>query len=122
MVLDETYNLPELKREPCPQCGSLGRFLHMDISEDITIREKLRLRHKVPGQKRPIAEIVSGDDLHRDSGAWVRLLRVIDRGKNWYKETITNSFGVMLHHQDHPLDKHTGHGSAKKKPEPPTHG
>lgn len=94
----------------------------MHISEEITVREKLRLRHKVPGQKRPTAEVVSGDDLHRNSGVWVKLLRVIDRGRNWYKETITNSSGEVLHHQSHPLDKHTGHGSAAKKPEPPTRG
>jgi hypothetical protein len=76
----------------------------------------VKLRHEVPGLKRPQAEIVSGEDLHRDSGTWRILERVIDRGKKWYTETIKDSLtGEVIKHTSEPLDKHVGHGSAKHK-------
>ncbi|OGF92386.1 hypothetical protein A3H04_01495 [Candidatus Giovannonibacteria bacterium RIFCSPLOWO2_12_FULL_43_11c] len=114
--LDEAYNLPEAERKPCPRCGSLSRALQISVSDMVELRDQVRLRHKVPGRSRPQAEIVSGDDLHRKSGIWMRLSRVIDRGKNWYEEKIVNpSTGKVEHHQSHPLDEHVGHGSAKFK-------
>lgn len=76
----------------------------------------LKLKHKVPGLKKPQAEIISGDDLHRDSGTWRILERVIDRGKKWYTETIKDRLtGEVIKHTSEPLDLHTEHGSAKYK-------
>lgn len=114
--LGEAYNLPELERTPCSRCGSLSRVLQINVSDTVGLHDQVRLRHKVPGRKKPQAEIVSGDDLHRDSGIWMKLSRVIDRGKNWYEEKIINPLtGEVAHHQSHPLDQHIGHGSAKFK-------
>jgi hypothetical protein len=43
-----------------------------------------------------------------------RLKRILDRGKNWYKETVTDlKIEKLLHFQNHPLDQHRGHGSDK---------
>lgn len=115
-ALDEVYNLPELERKPCPRCGLISRVLQVDVFEKVELHESMRLRHNVLGRAKPQAEIVSGDDLHRKTGIWMKLSRVIDRGKNWYEEIVTNpTTGKVFHRTSHPLTQHIGHGSAKKK-------
>lgn len=115
-VLDESSSLLEAERNPCPKCGSISRAFQINVSDTVEIYPFLKLHHKVPGRKNPIAEITSGYDLHRDSGVWMFLERVIDRGKNWYKEIITNiKTNEVIHYTEHPLNQHTGHGSDKKK-------
>jgi hypothetical protein len=113
--LDESANLPPEERLPCPSCGSTTRIFSVEIRETVTLRSKLGLKHKRPGFKKPIYEEVSGDDLHRKTGLWSRLLRVIDRQNNRYKEEIIESeTGKVLRVIDEPLTDHTGRGSAKK--------
>lgn len=115
-VLDESPNLETKERKPCPKCGSLGRAFQINTFDTVELHPFLKLHHKVPGRKNPIAEITSGHDLHRDSGVWMFLERIIDRGKNWYKEIITNlKTNEVIHHAEHRLDEHVGHGSAKHK-------
>ena len=83
----------------------------------LTLREKIGLKHKRPGHKKPIYESVSGEDLHRATGQWNQLTREIDREKNRYKEVIVNpQTGKVVRHVDEPLTDHTGRGSAKPKP------
>jgi hypothetical protein len=66
-----------------------------------------------------IYEEVGGDDLHRKTGLWSRLLRIIDRQNNRYKEEITNAeTGEVLRSVDEPLSDHKDRGSARK-PLPP---
>lgn len=113
--LDEAYNLPERDRTPCPDCGSLSRALQISVSDRAETHDRVELKHKMPGRKDPIAEVISGDDYHHSSGTWRNLLRVIDRGKNWYEKTVRDRLtGEILYHQGHPLDEHTGHGSDKR--------
>lgn len=115
-TLDEVYNLPLEKRTPCPTCSSLNRLLKVNVSTTVQVRTMLKLKHKVPGIKKPQAEITSGEDLHRDSGTWRILERVIDRGKKWYTETIKDRLtGEVIKHTSESLDLHTGHGSARGK-------
>ena len=55
-----------------------------------------------------------GDSLHRNSGKWMKLRRVIDRDNDWYEETVINpETGNVIHDCNEPLSAHRGHGSAK---------
>lgn len=113
--LEESSQLRPEQRPPCPNCGATARNFNVEICETVTVREKLGLKHKRPGFKKPIYEEVSGDDLHRKTGLWSKFLRIIDRQNNRYKEEIVNSeTGEVLRSVDHPLTDHTGRGSAKK--------
>ncbi len=113
-VIYESPNLLAAERSPCPKCGSISRAFEINVSETIKTYDFLKLNHKEPGRKKPVSEITSGHDLHRDSGKWMFLERIIDRGKNWYKEIITDiETKKIIRHVEHPLDQHVGHGSAK---------
>lgn len=46
----------------------------------------------------------------------VKKIRIIDKDKNLYKETVTDpDTNTIIHHCEEPLDQHVGHGSAKSK-------
>lgn len=79
-------------------------------------REKIGLRTKRKGGKRPFAEQVGGDDLHRLTGRWTRIRRLIDRDRNRYIEKISDSDGRVLRDVDVPLDQHRGHGADHSQP------
>jgi hypothetical protein len=82
----------------------------------MTLREKIGLKHKRPGHKKPIYESVSGDDLCRATGRWNKVTRQIDREHNRYKELVVDpGNGGVLHWCDEPLSEHVGRGSAKPK-------
>ena len=115
--IDESANTLPADRKACPSCGSLARNFSVHVHETLTLREKIGLKHKRPGHKKPIYESVSGDDLHRATGQWNKLTREIDRENNRYKEVIVNpASGEVLRHCDEPLTEHIGRGSAKPKP------
>src|SRR3989344_7006731 len=88
--LDELPSTPIDERKPCPKCGSMVRALRVSVSETVKVHASMELHHIEPGRKRPKAEIISGDDLHRKSGKWMNKERVIDRGKNNYREVVTD--------------------------------
>lgn len=115
----EIFESPGLafeNRSPCSQCGSKARSFHVAISDTITIHEMLGIKGKRPRQKRPFIEQKVGDDLHRKTGLWMKLKRIIDRDNDAYQETVTDPrTGQVVHHADEPLSKHQGHGSAKRK-------
>lgn len=115
-TLDESSSLLPEDRLPCPACGSMIRIHNVQMKDTITPRTKLGLKHKRPGFNKPIYEEVGGDDLYRKTGLWSRLLRVIDRQNNRYKEEITNAeTGEVLRSVDEPLSDHRGRGSSKKR-------
>lgn len=115
--IDEPADLPVVDRKPCSTCGSTARNFSAHIHESLTIREKIRMKQKRLGYKKPIYESVSGDDLHRASGQWNKLTREIDRENNRYKEVIVNpETGETLRHCYEPLTDHINRGSAKQKP------
>jgi hypothetical protein len=44
----------------------------------------------------------------------MKIQRVIDRAKNWYREIVQDpETGQVVHQSDEPLTEHRGHGSAK---------
>ena len=116
-AIDEPTSTRIAERKPCPSCGSVARTFSVHVRESLTLREKIGLKHKRPGHKKPIYESVSGEDLHRDTGQWSQLTREIDRENNRYKEVIVKpQTGEIVRHVDEPLTDHTGRGSAKSKP------
>ena len=116
-VIDEPASSIVAERQPCPACGSTVRTFSAHVHESVTLREKIGLKHKRPGYKKPIYESVSGEDLHRATGQWNQKTREIDRENNRYKEVIVNpQTGEVVRNVDEPLASHTGRGFAKPKP------
>jgi hypothetical protein len=60
------------------------------VSDTLHVREKIGMKGRRPGLKRPFVEQIAGDDLHRKTGRWMRLHRVIDRIRNWYSERVVD--------------------------------
>jgi len=105
--LSEPTDADPSLRAPCPKCGSLRRNFHVAISETLTIHEKLGIKVRGPAGGRPRYEAVGGDDLHRKSGIWMNLTRIIDRLNNRYEETVTNpQTGEVVHQTVEPLSQH----------------
>ncbi|HJW85459.1 MAG TPA: hypothetical protein VJ440_02365 [Candidatus Brocadiaceae bacterium] len=116
LAIDEDPGLPVEERKPCPSCGSTARNIHVTINETVTMREKLGLKGRHPGGKKPFIEQVSGDDLHRKSGKWMIHSRVIDRDNDSYHEVVMDPTNDKIVHEcKEPLSQHRGHGSAKRK-------
>ena len=113
-TVEENPHAPVEKRLPCPHCGSLSRRNDVNISGTLTFHSKLGAKGRHSGEKRPFVEQTVGDDLHRKSGRWMRLHRLIDRMNNWYHERVTDAAtGRVVHECSEALTKHRGHGSAK---------
>lgn len=116
-VVDESATTLVAERRPCLSCGSTARTFSAHVHESLKLREKIGLKHKRPGNKKPIYESVSGEDLHRATGQWNQLTREINRENNRYREVIVNpQTGEVIRNIDEPLTSHTSRGSAKPKP------
>jgi hypothetical protein len=93
-----------------------GRALSITFIEPLESHDKITARQRSHAGGKPSLELTSGDDLHRKSGVWMKLERVIDRVKDWYREVIINpKTGDIVHKCEEPLSRHQGHGSASKK-------
>ena len=100
----------------CPRCGSTNIHLEIMLSAKVRVHERLVVKARHSGQKKPFKEVVSGADLDRKSGKWMEKRRVIDRDNDSYEETVVNPVtGKTIHKCRENLSKHRGHGSAKKK-------
>lgn len=120
LQLDEDTNAPTETRLPCPACDSMIRSIQVTIHETVTIKEKLGMKGRHSGGGKPYIEQVQGDDLHRDTGTWNHLSRIIDRENDMYHEVVKNSAtGEVIHECREPLSEHRGHGTAKKQQEKP---
>ena len=105
-------------REPCPTCGSLARTVNASFTDTVQARERLNLkaRHGDVGEVKPYREQINGDELHRDSGEWHRVSRVVDREDDRYTERITDEAGNVVREVDEPLSDHRDRGAAKRRP------
>lgn len=115
-LLDEATSAPPETCSPCPACGSMVRSIHVSIHDNITPREKLGMKGRHASGGKPFIEQVQGADLHRDTGTWRDLSRVIDRENDIYHELIKDpDTGEILHECREPLSEHRGHGAEKLK-------
>src|SRR5713226_937583 len=113
-TLDEDPHGPAERRVPCPHCGSLLRRFDVNMSDTVMLKSKLTAKGRHPGEKRPFIDQTVGDDLHRKTGRWMRLHRIVDRLRDWYHERVTDpATGEVVHECEEPLSAHTSHGSAK---------
>ena len=111
--IDEALDSPAGRR-PCPSCGATTRAVHVEVPDTLTLRESIRFKRKDSNGK-ALSEGLRGDDLHRDSGKWMKKEREIDRANDVYREVVTDpETGKVTHRCEEPLSKHTGHGSAKR--------
>jgi len=107
------------ERKDCPFCGSRSRLFSIALSGIGKARSMLRLKGRRAKGGKPFIEQKVGDDLHRKSGRWMRLERLIDRVKNWYREIVKDrETGEILDRCEEPLDQHRGHGAANRKSDP----
>ena len=114
--LKEPTNLTPENRTPCPKCGSLIRNYSAEIQDSMRLLDKFGMKAKRGGKGKPFIETVNGDDLHKKTGKWNHIERVIDRETDSYSETITDlDTGLIIHQCQEPLSEHKNHGSAKKK-------
>jgi len=113
--LDEAPSIPVPARQPCPACGSAVRRAEALISSTATARSTLSFKARHAGSGRPFAAGKIGDDLHRKSGRWFRLERIVDRARDWYREIISDQrTGEVIRHVEEPLSKHICHGAARR--------
>ncbi len=118
--LAEDPHAPVETRKPCPDCGSMSRLLGKSLSGTVTARSKMSMRARHATGGRPFLEQTVGDDLHRKSGKWMKLQRLIDRARNWYREVVTDpETGQTIHECQEPLSEHRGHGAAKRPEDSP---
>jgi hypothetical protein len=88
----------------------------VELTETLTFHERLGTKQRRAAGGKPPRETVTGDDLHRDSGEWRRLDRVIDRERDEYHEVIRDSSGVIIHECHEHLSQDRGHGAARQDP------
>ncbi len=119
--LHESPGIDPSQRVPCPRCGSNGRKLGVEIRAQVTLHSMLSYKGRRGGKGRPFVEGRVGGELQRSTGRWLRLERVIDRARDWYREHISDPrTGEVVRHVEEPLTQHHGHGAAKRRPEPPS--
>lgn len=51
--------------EPCPNCGSLERHITLSITDTMEFHEKIGLKTKQEGFKKPRKELVAGEQPSR---------------------------------------------------------
>ena len=106
---------------PCPVCGSNRKNILMEIIEDVgvSVHDSMRTKVKDPSlssRKNPRVEVFAGSDLRKSDDRWMNKERVIDKDRDYYKETVSDpETGEVIHHTEEALSDHFGHGSAKCK-------
>lgn len=114
--LDETPDLLEVERRPCPACGSLARRIDIKVSDELRVGVYELLKLRSPGRGKPSLERTVGFNLFRQTGRWNHIDRVIDYAADRYDEVITDpETGTVLDECHEPLSEHRGHGSARRR-------
>ena len=112
-TLDEPHDLAPERRSPCP-CGSLERHVYLNVHDEVRAHEAVALKARHGDTGRPFREIKAGDDLHKQTGRWNVLWRLIDHDEDLYEERIIDGeTGAVIRDVREPLSQHRGHGSAK---------
>jgi len=116
LSLDEPSNLAPVQRTPCPACGSAVRDISVFAEDYAEVRERVGLKVRKAGVRKPVLETVSGDDLTVATGRWVHRERTIDRAGDRYRERVVDPLtGDVIRDVDEPLSGHRGRGSAKSR-------
>lgn len=106
---------------PCPTCGSVKKNIRLDFVDNVGFEVHDSLCGKLkdpnlPSKKNPRVDFFSGYDLRKSDGKWMQKERVLDKDNDHYKEIVIDpKTGEVIHHNEEPLSKYFGHGSAKFK-------
>lgn len=114
-------SLPQVaasKPQPCPDCGSDNRLLEVDVHDEVSVHDQVRLKKRDPDGL--YEETVSGADRHRNTGEWRDVQRLVDHRNDWYDEVVRRPDGEVVREVHEPLSEHQGRGSAG--PQPPVSG
>lgn len=87
-VLEERSDVAVHERRPCPDCGSSVRNTDAQLSETLTLHEKVRVKVKRSGKGGWILDTTGGDDYTHDLEAWGKRELTNDREKGVYREVI----------------------------------
>jgi hypothetical protein len=112
-VVAESPSAPVEEREPCAECGSTARHVELFVSETVTVREMVGVKARHGDHGKPFREVKSGDELHRDTGEWRQVHRVVDRDNDQYDEIVRRPDGTVVREVHEPLSKHRGRGAAR---------
>ncbi|HYL12145.1 MAG TPA: hypothetical protein VEV41_03870 [Terriglobales bacterium] len=94
----------------------MARVIEVSVSSRLEFHDSLGFKHKRVGQKKPLAEGVSGDAFFHMESKWVKKERFIDREGNRYREQVTDpTTGEVIHHCDEPLSQHTGTAARSRR-------
>ena len=94
----------------CTNCGSKKKLFKVKITDTIKAHDKMRLKQKRKGYRRPILESVFGDDLFRKTNTWTTLTIIVNRLKNNYEEIIIDKkTGKTVKRVKEKLIDHVGH-------------
>lgn len=94
----------------CPFCfKKTNSDIHISISDTITIRDSIKLRHKRLGFKKFLSESLSGwfpsNDVRLRNG--VNKIRIIDKENGEYHEVVKDyTTGKIIHQCHEPLNVH----------------
>jgi hypothetical protein len=78
------------------------------------LHDRLTLKLFLPGIKRLMERVDSGESMYKKTGDWNVLVRKYNRIKNEYSEEIKSKDEKIIKIVKEPLNQHKGHGSAKK--------
>ncbi|MFT3916567.1 MAG: hypothetical protein QM704_21555 [Anaeromyxobacteraceae bacterium] len=97
-------------------CGETARTIHEEIGDHCHAHDRVGFKVKQPGKKDPVLEGLSGDEIRKATGGWVKKDRLIDREHDRYVEHVVDiETGEVLRNCDEPLSEHVGHGSDKPR-------
>lgn len=117
MVIAE--DAPLTKPSPCSKCGGSSYTVSLQFHETIEVHEHLKGKVKdysYPSNKKQRAEFITGEEIRKSDGEWVKKERYWNKDKNVYSETVTDlKNGAIIHSCEESLTDHVGHGSAKCK-------
>jgi hypothetical protein len=118
-LLDEPWSLPAADRTPCPHpdCGSLSRALFRTTQETVTVRDRWTVEGAHDDGK-PFFRVESGATEQADGTRvnetdafyWPRRDGDTDRRLHHVE---TEDGAKVVHHENHRLTDHVGHGSDK---------
>jgi hypothetical protein len=102
-----------------PAGASFGPFKRSAVEDLAPVQDEIhrfmrgRRKHGADNRKWDM-EVMDAEEIHRDTGLWARLERVIDKFRARYTERVTLSDGRVLRDVDEPLSSHQGRGAAKR--------
>jgi hypothetical protein len=87
----------------------------VDMRSKLALGDLLKMKGRPRGGGKPSIEQQVGTQLHRASGRWRQIVRIIDRRNDRYVETIQDD-GIAVRDVDVPLSEHRGHGDDRSQP------